>query len=288
MPAMQRKTCRKFFRRGSLRFFFTGFFRRRPRWIATKRPLRLALLLAATLPVTRAAETVSVAAAANLVYAVEELNAAFKKATPDVKVATAVGASGNLVAQIRNGAPFDVFLSADLDYPRALVAAGKADPATFTKFAVGRLVLWTTRPDLALQNLPAVVRDPAVRKLAIANLATAPYGRAAKQALEKLDLWTTAEPKIVIGENITQAAQFVETGNADAGLVAMSFVLSPKLRKKGRWIEISPTLYEPLEQAAVLTTRAAQNPTAKAYLDFLRSEAAREIFRRYGYGRPAE
>lgn len=288
MPAMQRKTCRKSFLRGSLRLFFTGFFRHLPRRTTRKRPLCLALCLAAAFPAVRATETVSVAAAANLVYAVEELNAAFKKATPDVNVTTAVGASGNLVAQIRNGAPFDVFLSADLDYPRALIAAQKAAPATFTKFAVGRLVLWTTRPDLALDNLPAVVRDPVVKKLAIAHLATAPYGRAAKQALEKLDVWSIAEPKIVIGENITQTAQFVETGNADAGLVAMSFVLSPKLKKKGRWIEISPALYEPLEQAAVLTTRAARNPAAKAYLDFLRSDAAREIFQRYGYGIPVK
>jgi molybdate transport system substrate-binding protein len=250
--------------------------------------LRFFLTLFVVTPIsfTRAAEAVSVAAAANLVFALDELNAAFKKLEPDTAVTLATGASGNLVAQIKNGAPFDVFLSADLHYPNALIAAGQADAKTVTKFAIGRLVLWTTKANLPLDSLPAVVRDPSVKKLAIANIDTAPYGRAAKQSLEKLGVWTDAQPKIVTGENITQTAQFVETGNADAGLVAMSLVLSPKLKNRGRWIEIPAELYSPLEQAAVLTKRGETNVAAQRFLTFLRSDVAQEIFQRFGYGIP--
>jgi len=246
--------------------------------------LLLALLLLA--PSARAAGKVSVAAAANLVYALDALDAEFARIAPDVAVTTATGASGGLVAQIENGAPFDVFLSADLDYPKALVAAGHADAQRVTCFATGRLVLWTTNPAVILTSVAATVRDPAVQKLAIANLDTAPYGRAARQALEKLGAWIDARPKLVVGENITQTAQFVETGNADAGFVALSLVLSPKLKDRGRWLEVPATLHAPLDQGAVLTTRGAANPAARRYLAFLASPAAQKILRDFGYGVP--
>jgi molybdate transport system substrate-binding protein len=247
----------------------------------------LALLLAATLVTvgtTRAAESVSIGAAANLVFALDSLNAEFKKSAPDVNLTSATGASGNLVVQIKNGAPYDVFLSADLDYPQALIKAGNAEAKSLVTFATGRLVLWTTRPGLEVRDIAATVRSPAVQKLAIANLDTAPYGRAAKQALEKLGAWTVALPKIVTGENITQTAQFVETGNADAGFVALSLVLSPKLKDKGRWLEVPADLHAPLDHGAVLTSRGAENGAAKRYLEFLQSEAAKKILREYGYG----
>jgi molybdate transport system substrate-binding protein len=232
--------------------------------------------------------TVSVAAAANLVYALEALNTAFAKHAPDIKVTSATGASGNLVAQIKNGAPYDVFLSADVDYPQALVKAGQADAKTLTIFATGRLVLWTTRPAsaVALTSIPETIRDPSVKKLAIANRDTAPYGRAAQQALEKLGAWTEAQPKIVTGENITQTAQFVETGSADAGFVALSLVLSPKLKERGRWIEVPAELHAPLDHGAVLTLRGAGSAAAKQYLAFLASEPAQKIFRDFGYSVP--
>lgn len=231
--------------------------------------------------------TLSIAAAANLVYALDALDAAYNKVSPDVKVTTATGASGNLVAQIKNGAPFDLFLSADLDFPRALVAAGQADGSTLSTFAVGRLVIWTTRADLDVSNLSAAVRNPSVRKLAIANVTSAPYGRAAKEAMEHLNLWADAEPKLVIGENISQTAQFVDTGNADAGFVAMSLVLSPKLKNKGHWSEVPRDLYGSLAQGAVITLHGKNNPAASGYLDFLKSAPARKIFEAYGYSVPA-
>lgn len=231
--------------------------------------------------------SLSVAAASNLVYALDALNAEFRRSAPEITLTVATGASGNLVAQITNGAPYDIFLSADLDYPRALIAQGGADAKTLTTFSIGRLVLWTTRADLDVSDPAVTVRNPAVRKIAVANPATAPYGRAAQQALEKLGAWSVARPKIVNGENVTQAAQFVETGHADAGFVALSLVLSPKLKDSGRWAEVPAHLYTPLEQGAVITARGAKKLAAARYLAYLGSPAARKILQDYGYALPA-
>ena len=233
-----------------------------------------------------AADKLSIAAAANLVYALESITAEFKKAEPTTNVSVVTGASGNLVAQIQNGAPFDVFLSADIEYPEKLVSLGFAEAKSFTKFAVGRLVLWSTRPQVDVNSVAELVRDPKIRKIAVANLTTAPYGKAAREALTKLGVWQEAEPKIVIGENITQTAQFIETGNADAGFVAMSLLLSPKLKDKGRWQEIDPNLYSPLEQGAVITKRGEKNPASARFLKFLGSPEARAVLERFGYRIP--
>jgi len=232
----------------------------------------------------RGAESVSVAAAANLTYAMEALNAQFRKEAPGIEVTTAIGASGSLVAQIRNGAPFDVFLSADREFPEELVRTGNADRRSLTPFAVGRLVLWTVKPGLEVADITATVRSPEVRLLAIANTESAPYGRAARQALEKLGLWAEARPKLVTAENISQATQFVETGNADAGFVALSAVASPRLKGRGRWLEVPAGLYEPLTQVAVVTTRGSANRWSARYVGFLKGEAARRILEDFGYG----
>jgi molybdate transport system substrate-binding protein len=285
---MKRQPCRDFFREGSLGFRFTKLF----------------LITAALVTAVQAApdlsrpddhdgrpqltNQLSIAAAANLVYVLDALNAAFKAAEPHVTLTVATGASGNLVAQIRNGAPYDLFLSADLDYPRALVAHGDAEAKSLMTFAIGKLVLWTTKPEIKLVTVNATVRSDAVHKIALANIDAAPYGRAAKQALEHLGAWTDAKPKLVFGENITQTAQFVETGSADAGFVALSLVLSPKLKNRGEWILVPGELYTPLDQGAVLTRRGAKNSAAVRYLEFLHSNEARVIFERFGYSVPAK
>jgi molybdate transport system substrate-binding protein len=230
-----------------------------------------------------AGDKLFIAAAANFVYVLDPLNAQFKKLEPETEVTVVTGSSGNLVAQITNGAPYDLFLSADMEFPEALIKSGYGEKASLTRFAVGRLVLWTTKPGLQLSSVADSVRSPAVQKLAIANVETAPYGRAAKEALVKLGAWTAVAPKIVTGENISQTAQFVETGNADAGFVAMSLVLSPKLKNKGSWIEVPPELYAPLNHGAVITKHGRDNAAAKRYLLFLHSAEAREIFARFGY-----
>ncbi|MBI5767973.1 MAG: molybdate ABC transporter substrate-binding protein [Verrucomicrobia bacterium] len=230
------------------------------------------------------AEIISIAAASNFSVALDALHAEFKKYAPKASVLVATGASGSIVAQVRNGAPYDVFLSADLDFPKALIKDHEADAKSLTTFATGRLVLWTTRPRLELKSVAGTLRDPAVKKIAIANIDTAPYGRAARSVLEKLDLWTELKARIVVGENVTQAAQFVETGAADLGFVAMAAVLSPKLKHQGRWIEVPAEAYPPMVHAAVLTNRGAKKTAAKEYLEFLRTPMAQDVLKRYGYG----
>lgn len=232
------------------------------------------------------AAQVSVVAAANLTYVLAPLNAAYSKGDPTVTVTSEIGASGSLVAQISNGAPYDVFLSADMDFPRKLIAAGGADGPSLVTFAFGRLVLWTTRKDLVLDSVEGVLRDPSVHKIAIANPKSAPYGRAAEEALAALGLAAEAAPRTVFGENITQTAQFVSSGNADAGFVAYSLVVAPNLKEKGLWIEVPASLYKPIAQGAVLTKKGASNPAARRYLQFLGSPEARAVFTKFGYGLP--
>ncbi len=245
-----------------------------------------AITVAAGAVRVNAADTIQVAAASDLVFCLEALNAEFKKVEPSVDVKVSTGSSGNFFAQIQHGAPYDVFLSADMRYPRELAAAGRADGATLTPYAIGRIVLWTTRPDLDLANGLAVLRGNEVKRFAIANPDHAPYGRAARQALERAKLWDAVAGRLVLGENISQTAQFVETGNADAGVVALSLVLAPRLAGVGRFVEIPMSEHEPLEQGAVLTRRGAENGAARRYLAFLKSREARVIFDRFGFRLP--
>lgn len=254
-----------------------------------KKPiLLLALALLAALPgrAQEGRQPLAIAAAADLVYCLKDLDAAFTKQHADVDLKVSTGSSGNFCAQIQNGAPFDVFLSADVSFPQTLAKAGLANADSLTIYAIGRIVLWTTKADVDVTKGLAVVNADAVKKFAIANPEHAPYGRAAKAALGHEGLWTAAEPKLVLGENIAQTAQFVQTGAADAGVVALSLVLSPALEKTGRWVEIPTDFYPKLEQAAILTARGAKNPAAKAYVEFLRTKEARAIFDRYGFRLP--
>ncbi len=246
------------------------------------RKLLVLLLLTATSSL-QAGQTVSVAAASDLVYCLEELNAAFQKAHPDIELKTSTGASGNFFAQIKNGAPFDLFLSADVNYPKELIKAGLAEENSLQLYAIGHLVVWTAIEGVDVLKGVSSLTAPSIRKVAIANPEHAPYGRAAKAALEHAKLWDTVKDKLVFGENIAQTAQFIETGNAEAGMVALSLVLSPKLAKKGKWVKVPETDYPRLEQAAVLTTKGASNPAAALYLEFLRSPEARQVFDRYGF-----
>jgi len=234
--------------------------------------------------VTARADELSIAAAADLNYCLEDLNTAFQQSHPNAVLKVSSGSSGNFFAQIKNGAPFDVFLSADMSYPKELIKAGLAQEADVVQYAVGRIVLWTTNEKVDVSRGLGALRDAeAVTKIAIANPDHAPYGRAAKAALEHEGLWKEVEGRLVLGENIAQTAQFVQTGNADAGIVALSLVMAPKLAGVGHYFEIPVETYPPLEQGAVITKTGAGKPLAKAYLDFLRSAEARKIFDRYGF-----
>jgi molybdate transport system substrate-binding protein len=236
----------------------------------------------------KACGTVTVAAASDLTYAMNEIAANFEKATAcSVRVST--GSSGNFLSQIENGAPFDVFFSADIEYPRKLEAEGLAAPGSVYLYAVGKIVLWVRNDSrLDISKGFAALREPSIQKLAIANPLHAPYGRAAEEALRNAGLYDAVKDRLVLGENISQAAQFVESGNADAGILALSLVVSPGLKEKGRYARVPENLYAPIQQGVVLV-RASQNPQgAKAFLDYIKSPATAALLERYGFVLPAE
>jgi molybdate transport system substrate-binding protein len=248
----------------------------------------LFLLLAGTCALPALARPLLVAAASDLGYCIDELVGAYRKTAPDVEPKVSLGASGNFFAQIRNGAPFAVFLSADMDYPRQLARLGAADGATLLPYAIGRLALWSLDPQVDPQRgLAALVGDARVKRLAIANPATAPYGRAAKAALERDGLWDKVQIKLVIGENIAQTAQFVQTGNAQAGIVSLATLQGSKLKGVGRHALLPMAGLAPIEQGAIVTKAGAANPHAAGFVRFLASNEARAILARNGFGLPA-
>ncbi|MGH7495253.1 MAG: molybdate ABC transporter substrate-binding protein [bacterium] len=254
----------------------------------TKCLIAIGMSLFAMAAVARAQndETLTIAAAADLVYCLDDLNVEFRKTHPQVVLQVSAGASGNLFAQIQNGAPFDIFMSADMKYPEELIKAGLADSSSLTLYAVGHIVLWSLNPEIAVEHGLEILRDVKIKRIAIANPEHAPYGRAAKAALVHSKTWDTIQNKIVLGENVAQTAQFIQTGNVDAGIVALSLVLAPKLSNAGKFYEIPESYYPRLEQGAVLTKTGRSKPAAKVYLNFIRSEQARAVFNRYGFRLP--
>jgi molybdate transport system substrate-binding protein len=235
------------------------------------------------------AQEITVAAAADMSAALPEVVAAYTKKTGQT-VKLSFGASGNLTNQIRNGAPFDVFFSADEEYPQQLIAEGLAVKETLYRYAVGRLVLWVPNDsplDLSKLGIKALL-DPSVKKISIANPATAPYGRAAAATLRHFGIYDQVSNKLVVGENIAQAAQFVESGNAQAGLVALSHALAPAMKDKGRYWTVPLDAYPTLNQAAVVLTKSKQQDAGRKFLDFLRSPEAASLLTSYGFSLPAE
>lgn len=246
--------------------------------------LLLALALAAALGAAPP-RRVAVAAAADLQFALAEARAAFAEAQPGIAVALTFGASGNLHAQLLNRAPFDLFLSADQAYPAKLVEAGVADGSTLWTYGRGRLVLWVPAGSplpVESQGLRALLH-PAARRVALANPRHAPYGRAAEAALAQAGLLEALRPRLVFGENVSQAAQFVQSGAADAGLIAHALALSPALAAAGRAWPLPEGAHPPLEQAGVVLTHAQDRAAALAFRDFLRSPAGLAILRRHGF-----
>ncbi len=251
-----------------------------------RRVLSILLALAAVMgPAHARAEAVAVAAAASVRAPLDEIAAAFRSANPGADVRVSYGASGSLVAQIVNGAPFDLFFSADESYPRRLVEAKVADGVT--RYATGRLVLWIAldrplSPDAGLQ----VLRDPRLKRIAIANPAHAPYGRAAEESLRAAGLLREVEPRLVRGEDVAQAAQFAESGNADAALIALSIAISPRLARAGRYALVPASLHAPLDHAAVITQHGRGNAAAAAFLRFALGPEGRAILERWGLEAP--
>ena len=204
------------------------------------------------------------------------------------KVDVSYGSSGNLFSQLQNGAPFDLFFSADVGYPQKLEREGFAEPATLCNYALGRIVIWMPRDssvDLAEQGWKALL-DSRVAKIAIANPELAPYGRAAASALQQAGIYSRVKAKLVYGENISQAAQFVQSGSAQAGIVALSLAFFPGM-KEGKVWEIPAKMHPAIEQGAVLLKKARNRSVAQAFLNFVTSPAGKEILEQHGFSAPA-
>lgn len=240
-------------------------------------------LLIALHPHFAHAEDITIAAAADLNFAFKELIPEYEKTTGQ-HVTLSLGSSGNFFAQIQHGAPFDLYFSADISYPQKLEEAGLTVPGSLYRYAVGRIVLWA-RHDSPLdvtQGLPTL-RQPSIRKIAIANPKHAPYGRAAVAAMQHFKTHDEVKDRLVLGENVAQAAQFVESGAADIGIIALSLALAPALKDKGTYWEIPPEAHPPLEQGAVILKSSRHEESAKRFLEFMKSRQGQVIMTRYGF-----
>lgn len=232
--------------------------------------------------------TIMIAAASDLTYAMADIAGNFEKAT-GCRVQMSMGSSGNFLAQIENGAPFDLFFSADIAYPKKLEGESLAGPGSTYLYAVGKIVLWTrndSRVDISTGL--AALSGPAFRKIAIANPAHAPYGRAAEQALRKAGVWEIVKDRLVLGENISQTAEFVQSGNADAGILALSLVLSPAMKGQGRTWLIPENLYAPIEQGAVVLKTSKNPQAAQQFLNYIKLPATAALLEQYGFVLPSK
>jgi len=248
---------------------------------------RILLLLSVILLVitSLSAQTINIAAAADLRNLLDQVANDFKKSNPGVKIEIIYGSSGNLFQQILNQAPFDIFFSADLSYPK------KLDSLNLTGnrpklYAIGHLVLWSSTLDVS-KGID-LLKNPDVKKIAIANPKVAPYGKRAMECLKYYGMETMVKEKIVEGENVSQAAQFVLTGNAEAGLIALSLALSPEMKAKGKYFLIDEKSYSKLDQAYVILKNSVTNKNVIKFTQFIESEQVRKLFAAYGFKLPNE
>ncbi len=229
------------------------------------------------------AEEITIAAASDLNFAFREVAAKYERTTGD-HVRLSLGSSGNFYAQIQNGAPFDLFFSADIAYPRKLEEVGLTVPGSLYPYAIGRIVLWAGKDSrLDLSKGMDVLLEPTIKKIAIANPKHAPYGRAAVAVMEHAQIYDRVKDKLVLGENISQAAQFVESGAADVGIIAMSLALAPPMQVAGRYWEIPADAHPSIEQGAAILRGAKNLERAKAFLSFIRGAEGQAIMKRYGF-----
>ncbi|MFI5072827.1 MAG: molybdate ABC transporter substrate-binding protein [Terriglobales bacterium] len=241
------------------------------------------LLLA---PAAQAADEISIAAAADLQYVMPELTQQFEKQTGQ-KVTVTFGSSGNFTSQIQNGAPFDLFFSADMNYPRHLDQAGLIEPGSICHYADGKIVLWalkSTKIDISRGLL--VLLDSKIHKIAIANPEHAPYGRAALAALAREDIYSRVQNKIVLAENISQAAQFVDSGAAEVGIVALSLAAAPGVRDKGKYFNVPEADYPVIEQGCAILKSSQHKQAARQFLEFIKTPAAARVLEEFGFGLP--
>lgn len=241
----------------------------------------IAVLLAITGGAVRA-ETALVAVASNFAEPLREIAEKFA-ASSDHELLISVGSSGHLYAQIVNGAPYDLFLSADSLRPELLEEAALIEPGTRFTYAIGRLVFWARADTLRAGSCAAELLDPGKRRLAIANPALAPYGAAAKQVLEERGLWESLQDKLVVGQNVSQVLHFVYTGNVDMALLARSQLLAFDGLAAGCATSVRDSEHDPILQQAVLLARGTDNAAAQAFIAFLQGPEAGEVIKRFGY-----
>jgi molybdate transport system substrate-binding protein len=240
-------------------------------------------------PVRAQADAPVLAAASDLQFAVEEAARRFRADTGLV-IRLAFGSSGNFYQQIARGAPFELFMSADEDFVFKLADAGRTEDRG-TLYAVGRIALIAPhgsilKVDTQLAGLAQALQEGRIRRFAIANPEHAPYGRAAEQALRKLGLWESLKPRLIFGENVSQAAQFATGGSAEGGIIAYSLALAPAVSRLGTWVLLPENLHAPLRQRMVLVKGAG--PSARRFYEYMQEPAAREILKRYGFVLPGD
>jgi len=247
-------------------------------------PKILIFICALVLSMSAYAEKINIAAAADLKFAMDEIVAKFREANAKDDVDVIYGSSGKFYTQIQQGAPYDLYFSADIAFPRELAKSGFSFSEVMP-YAFGRIVLWSATMEANKMSLDSLTSSK-ISHIAIANPKHAPYGKRAQEALRASRLWERVEPKLVYGENIAHTAQFVQTGNAQVGIIALSLALNPALANKGGYWLIPDTLHAPLEQAFIITKRAQGNDLAKKFADYMRSSATRTIMTKYGFVLP--
>ena len=231
---------------------------------------------------------IKVAAASDLTFAFKDVVAGFEKQTGN-SVKLTYGSSGNFFSQIQNGAPFDLFFSADVSFPRKLEAAGLTEPGSIYEYAKGEIVIWVPNASkLDLSKGLTVLLDPSIRKIAIANPLHAPYGAAAVAAMKHAGIYDQVKGKFVQGENISQAAQFVHSGNAEVGIIALSLARAPAMKSDGRYVVIPPEYYPPLIQAAVILKSSREKKVANQFLTFLKEPTTVALMQQYGFAVPED
>jgi molybdate transport system substrate-binding protein len=259
----------------------------RRKFPSAARRMMIAILTIAWLSTPSNAQTrkLMVAAASDLKYALDSLIVVYQSTHKDVAIMTTYGSSGKFFEQISNGAPFDLFFSADVAYPEKLAALGKTGGQPIHKYGRGRIVIWSKRLDPNTAGMKSLT-DKKIKKIAIANPEHAPYGRRAVEAMKHGNIYDQVSGKLVYGENISQAAQFVTTGAADAGIVALSLALSPAMKSQGKYFLIPENYHQPLEQAVVILKQAANNPDARTFQEFILGTRAKAILTYFGFSEP--
>ena len=232
------------------------------------------------------AEEITIAAASDLSFAFREIATEYEKSSGN-HVRLSLGSSGNFYAQIQNGAPFDLYFSADIAYPRKLEEAGLTVPGSLYQYAVGRIVLWTGHESrIDVTKGFEVLREPTVKKVAIANPKHAPYGRAAVAAMEYYKVYDQVKDRLILGENISQAAQFIESGACDIGIIALSLAIAPAMKSKGTYWEVPAEAHPSLDQGAVILKQSKNQEAARQFLEFIKGPQGQEIMKRYGFTLP--